>query len=161
MSLRSPTSDPSPFRSSLGLMFSLFQRNAHVPFNLISPAGWWAFWWSSFEKVILVSLEWESMWWHADYMSEPFQAPFGYFITDGGIGRWSLCLISSFLILSMKLTPRITRRHLISKVSNWRLSAWRNCPGLCSIDGDRNLGRISALYRFSLWATLWYPGWSI
>ena len=24
------------------------------------------------------------MWWHADYMSEPFQAPFGYFITDGG-----------------------------------------------------------------------------
>ena len=84
MSLRSPTSDPSPFRSSLGLMFSLFQRNAHVPFNLISPAGWWASWWSSFEKVILVSLEWESMWWHADYMSEPFQTPFGYFITDGG-----------------------------------------------------------------------------
>ena len=84
VSLCSPTSDPSPFRSSLGLMFSLFQRNAHVPFNLISPAGWWASWWSSFEKVILVSLEWESMWWHADYMSEPFQAPFGYFITDGG-----------------------------------------------------------------------------
>ena len=24
------------------------------------------------------------MWWHADYMSESFQAPFGYFITDGG-----------------------------------------------------------------------------
>ena len=44
------------------------------------------------------------------------------------VGRWSLCLISSFLILSMRLTPRITRsrRHLISKVSNWRLSAWRN-----------------------------------
>ena len=65
-------------------MFSLFQRNTHVPFNLISPAGWWASWWSSFETVILVSLEWESMWWHADYMSKPFQAPFGYFITDGG-----------------------------------------------------------------------------
>ena len=44
------------------------------------------------------------------------------------VGRWSLCLISSFLILSMRLTPRITRRHLISKVSNWRVSAWRNCP---------------------------------
>ena len=77
MSLRSPTSHPSPFSPSLGLVFSPPEEVLpNLPgFGLSSVLG--ATWRSSLDKVIFIlCLQWETVTWHPENMTKPFHASF-------------------------------------------------------------------------------------
>ena len=76
MSLHSPTSHPSPFSPSMGLVFSLLKRYSQISLDLVSPACWWAAWRPSLGKVIFICLKWETVLWHPDNMPKPFHASF-------------------------------------------------------------------------------------